>query len=79
MKDRHQYYLDNKERIKAQSKKYYLKHKNDEDYKSYKSLINRRYYRKIKQKEEFYKEFKELKARVLYLEALLGINNRLTT
>lgn len=79
MKDRHQYYLDNKERIKAQSKKYYLKHKDDEDYRSYKALINRRYYRKNKEKEAFYKEFKELKDRVLYLEALLGINNRLTT
>lgn len=79
MRNRHQYYLDNKEHIKAKTKEYYLKHKNDDDYKANRALRHRRYYKENKEKEEFYKEFQELKARVLYLEALLGINNNLTT
>lgn len=78
MKSRHQYYLDHKEHIKAKTKEYYLKHKNDDDYKVNNVLKRRRYYRKKKEKEAFYKEFEELKAKVLYLEALLGINNKLT-
>lgn len=78
MKNRHQYYLDNKEHIKAKTREYYLKHKDDDDYKANRALKNRRYYKKIKEKEEFYKEFQELKAKVLYLEALLSINNKLT-
>jgi hypothetical protein len=79
MKDRHQYYLDNKEYIKAKTKEYYLKHKNDDDFKANRASRHRRYYRENKEKEEFYKEFQELKSKVLYLEALLGINNKLTT
>lgn len=79
MRDRHQYYLDNKEHIKAKTKEYYLKHKNDNDYKADRALRHRRYYKENKEKERFYKEFEELKAKVLYLETLLGINNKLTT
>ena len=79
MKNRHQYYLDNKERIKAKTREYYLKHKDDDDYKANRALRHRRYYRENKEKKEFYKEFQELKAKVLYLEALLSINNKLTT
>lgn len=78
MRDRHQYYLDNKEHIKSKTREYYFKHKNDDDYKANRALRHRHYYRKNKEKEEFYKEFEELKARVLYLEALLSIN-KLTT
>lgn len=78
MKNRHQYYLENKEKIKAKSKEYYLKHKNDDDFKALRALHVRRSYRNKKKKEEFYKEFEALKARVLYLEALLGIRNKLT-
>lgn len=79
MRDRYQYYLDNKEHIKAKTKEYYLKHKNDDDYKADRALRHRRYYKENKEKEKFYKEFEELKAKVLYLETLLGINNKLTT
>jgi hypothetical protein len=79
MKDRHQYYLDNKEHIKAKTKEYYLKHKNDDDFKASIALKARRYRKNKKEKEKFYKEFQELKSKVLYLEALLGINNKLTT
>lgn len=79
MRDRHQYYLDNKEHIKAKTKEYYLKHNNDDDYKADRALRRRRYYKENKEKEKFYKEFEELKAKVLYLETLLGINNKLTT
>lgn len=78
MKNRHQYYLDNKERIKAKTKEYYLKHKNNDDFKASIALKARRYRKNKKEKEEFYKEFEALKAKVLYLEALLGINNKLT-
>lgn len=78
MKNRHQYYLDNKEHIKAKTREYYLKHKDDDDYKASRALKHRRYYRENKEKERFYKEFQELKAKVLYLEALLSINNKLT-
>lgn len=78
-KSRHQYYLDNKERIKAKTREYYLKHKNDDDFKASIALKSRRYRKNKKEKEAFYKEFEALKARVLYLEALLGINTKLTT
>lgn len=78
MKNRHQYYLDNKERIKIKSREYYLKHKNEDDFKASIALKVRRYRKNKKEKEEFYKEFEALKAKVLYLEALLGINNKLT-
>lgn len=79
MRNRHQYYLDNKERIKAKTREYYLKHKNDDDFKASRALKVRRYRKNKKAKEEFYKEFEILKARVHYLEALLRITKKLTT
>lgn len=70
MKNRHQYYLENKEQIKKKVKEYYLKHKDDDLYK----IRHRFYSRKHKEKMDFLKEFEELKRRVLYLEKILGIN-----
>lgn len=69
MKDRHQYYLKNKEQIKKKSKEYYLKHKDDYMYK----IKHRFYNRERIEKMKFLKEFEELKRHVLYLEKILGL------